>query len=144
MLRLLRKYRNIYFKDYKISVNKCKNNHYKNNISFFEYKNIQKEITSKIICSKCLNKIDMNKLKVYKCLTCNIILCELWKIQHDKKHNIFDYKIKNFIWDKHSIPFIKYYNDCKYDICASCENDHKSRDLIEFRDILIDKNILKE
>ena len=82
----------INFKDYKININDFKNNHIRNDISFLEYKNIKKETKYKIICNKCLNKIDINQLKLYKCFTCNSIRSELCMIQHDKTHNIIDYK----------------------------------------------------
>jgi len=95
----------INIKDYKIEM-KCNNNH--NNIILLnEYKN--KIDISKIKCNKCnKNKNEIYNNELYICLNCNINLCPLCKLNHDKNHDIINYDNKNYICNKYNGNYIKY------------------------------------
>ena len=88
--------------DYKISFNICQNGHRFTNLMLDEYFDFQKIDESKIICDKCEGKDKNKKSEVnnnifYKCFTCNINLCPLCKVKHDKMHLIFYYGNKNYL-----------------------------------------------
>ena len=95
----------INFKDYKIILNNCKNNH-ENIILLNEFENSQNINENKIICNICSNN---NKGKTYNnqfyiCGTCNKNICPLCKEKHNKEHKILDYDNKNYICNKHNDP----------------------------------------
>ena len=115
---------------------KCNNNH--NNIILIkEYKN--KIDISKIKCNKCnKNKNDIHNNELYICLKCNINLCPLCKLNHDKNHDIINYDNKNYICNKHNEKYNKYC--CNKNICIYCENEHKNHKSIYYGDILPDIN----
>ena len=64
-------------------------------------------------------------------------------VNHDKNHNIINYDIKNYICEKHNEPFVEYCNDCKIDICLSCENEHINHNTTHYKNIMKDMNKLK-
>ena len=77
---------NNYFHEYK---NKDKTN---NNL-LYEYENLQKVWQSKKICDVCKNTNN----EIFNCLSCNINLCPLCQLKHDKKHSIINYEDKFYI-----------------------------------------------
>ena len=137
-------------KDYKINLYNCKNGHKFENILINEYISLQKKDESKIICSLCKeNKNNTYNNEFYKCCLCEINLCPLCKNIHNKKHeNIVNYDLINFICIKHNDNYIKFCNKCGINICISCQNDHIGHDIMNFRDLMPNKdniiNILDE
>ena len=138
---------NIRFKieDYKILLYECKNGHEINNILLDEYENTQYIDISKIKCEQCLikNKSETYNNEFYRCCNCNKNLCPLCKSNHDKNHNIINYDIKNYICEKHNESFVEYCNDCKIDICLSCENEHINHNTTHYKNIMKDMNKIK-
>ena len=133
-------------KNFKINLNGCKNNHNTDNILLNKYEETQKIDISKIICDICNknNKGNTHNNEFYICNTCNKNICPLCKSYHDKNHNIINYDDKNYICNKHNDPFNKYCKTCNENICIICENKHKDHNILDFKDILIDKDdILK-
>ena len=134
----------INIKDYRINLNECKNNHSRNNIKLEEYENTQKIGLSKIECDKCKNIYNKYNNEFYICYSCNIILCSSCKINHNNSHNIINYNDKNYICNKHNKWFIKYCKECKENICKLCENEHKNHNIINIKDMILDKADLKK
>ena len=134
----------INFKDYKIILNNCKNNH-ENIISLNEYENTQNINENKIICDICNknNKSKSYNKKFYICCTCNKNICLLCKENHNKQHLIIDYDNKNYICYNHNELFILYCDICKSNLCNKCELKHKNHKIIYFRDISPDINDIK-
>ena len=64
-------------------------------------------------------------------------LCNSCKSFHDIKHNIIDYKIKNFICNIHNQPYIQYCKECKINLCLLCESNHENHNIIKYNDIQI-------
>ena len=56
---------------------------------------------------KIKNKSNIYNNEIYKCLTCDDILCPLCKSSHDKKHIIINYDLKNYICKNHNESYIK-------------------------------------
>ena len=79
---------------------------------------------------------------MYICNNCNKILCPLCKNNHDKKHNIINYDLKNYICKIHSENYISYCNKCKINLCLKCQKEHKSHETILYSDIMPDKDDL--
>ena len=129
-------------KDYQISFYGCKNNDELNNILLDEYEKIQKLGQSKIICNNCKNYKNNAKNDVfYNCLFCNINLCPICKSKHDKKHNIINYELKNFICKNHNEKFNSYCKKCKLNLCIFCESKHEDKDnLIYYKNIIPKKD----
>ena len=121
----------INFKDYKITFSNCKNGQTCSNILFNEFNDFQKINESTIKCKSCnTNKNETTDNKFFKCCKCNINLCPLCKIAHEKKvnnnHLILDYDIKNFSCNEHGERYIIYCNECNKDICDVCDHmEHK-------------------
>jgi len=109
----------INFKDYKITLNNCKNGHKISKILFEELEDFQKINESKIICKKCSNnKSETIGNKFYICLVCNINLCPLCKLNHikkQKKHLIINYDIKNKVCNEHLERYILHCEKCNKD-----------------------------
>ena len=118
----------IYFKDYKITLNNCKNGHKISKILFEELNNFQKINESKIVCKKCSNnKNETIDNKFYICLNWNINLCPLCRLNHsknEKKNLIIDYDIKSKVCNEHLERFILHCEKCNNDFCDNC-NHHK-------------------
>ena len=136
---------NIYINNYKITLYDCKNGHRINNLSFDEFEKTQYIDISKIICNICKekNKGDIFNNEFYKCEKCNINICPLCKLNHDKNHNIINYEQINYICGKHNEKYIKYCNKCKMNICMICEEEHKNHENIYLGDMIINENELK-
>ena len=134
----------IYFKNYKINLHECINNHNINNILLNKYEESQKIDISKIICNICNinNKSKTHNNEFYICNTCSKNICPLCKSNHIKGHIIINYDDKEYICKKHNDSFIKYCKTCNNNLCLICENEHDNHELIDFRKILINKNEL--
>ena len=133
-------------KDYKINLYDCKYKHNIRNILFKEYENTQNIDISKIICDKCklANKSNIYNNELYICLDCNINLCPLCKLKHEKEHKIINYDLKNYLCYKHNENYIRYCNECKLNICIRCEKEHINHKTISFGEIINDDNKINE
>ena len=109
-----------------------------------KFEESQKIDISKIICDICEinNKTDTHNNEFYICNTCNKKICPLCKSINNKNDIIINYDDKDYICMKHNDSFIKYCKTCNENICIICENEHKNHNLIDFRNILINKNVL--
>ena len=136
----------IEIKDYKISLNGCKNNHRTNNILFSEFKETQKINISDIICNICKerNKGNTHNNEFYKCLECNLNLCPLCKSNHNNNHSIINYDMINYICPNHGESYFAFCFECKNNICLSCENEHTSHKIITFGKLMKNKNEIIE
>jgi len=135
----------IKFNNYKISLFDCKNEHEINNLSFDEYEKSQNKDISKIICGNCKqnNMYNSYNNQFYKCIECNINLCPICKSNHNKNHNIINYKQLNYICGKHNKEYTNYCTYCKINIYMLCNNEHKSHDVIFIGDKIMNKNELE-
>ena len=98
---------------------------------------------SKIKCDKCQktkDKIYQNKL--YICINCKINLCPLCQSTHDDSHYIIDYSQKNITCLNHGDNYNNCCDDCKKDICASCETEHKGHKIITYGNIIYYKILI--
>ena len=131
-------------KDFKINLKGCKNNHIQNNILLKLFPITQQIDLSTIICDICKesNKSNTHNNDFYICNTCNINICPLCKLQHDKEHLIIKYDDKNYKCNIHNDFFIKHCKTCNIDICLLCENKHNVHDIQDFSEIVIDKDEL--
>ena len=131
--------------NYKISLYDCKNGHEINNLSFDEYEKSQYKDLSKIICEKCKENNMNNSFnkEFFKCIDCQKNLCPLCKSNHNKNHNIINYKQLNYICEKHDREYINYCKECKINICMLCNNEHKNHDIIFIGDLILNKNDLE-
>ena len=134
----------IVFKDFKINLSGCKNNHNNKDIILDIYENTQKINLRNIKCDICKNnnKGNTHNNEFYICITYNKNLCPLCKSIHDKNHSIINYDDKKYICKQHNESFIKYCKNCKEDICIVCEVNHEGHDIIDLRKMIIDKQEL--
>jgi len=134
------------FKNYKIIIFDCKNNHI-NNLSFEKFEKSQYIDLSKIICEDCkkINKKISHNNKFYKCLDCNINLCPLCKDKHDDiNHKIINYDKINYICEIHENDYTEYCLQCHINICLDCHEDHSEHKYIHFSEIIPKKSEIKE
>ena len=86
----------INFKDYKINLFECKNNHKFNNILLEDFKFNNKQ-NSEIICNKSnLSKKSISVAKFYICYSCGMNICQFYKLNHYEDHNIIEYDKKDY------------------------------------------------
>jgi len=71
---------------------------------------------------------------------CNINLCPVCKLKHEKEHKIINYDDINYICNEHYEIYSKYCKECKLNICIKCEKEHKNHKSIYFGEILLDNN----
>ena len=95
-----------------------------------------------ILCPKCgesiIIKINNYKISLFNCKNghkVNNILLDEYK---NLKKN-FNVEIK-YICDKHNKKYNNYCNNCKKNICESCDKEHKNHEIINFEDIKQDLN----
>ena len=132
--------------NYKISFYDCKKEEKLNNILLDEFEYIQKIDQSKIICDDCksTNKSNVYNNEFYICLSCDKNICPICKSNHDKKHVIINYELKNYICKIHNEKFNSYCNKCKINLCVLCESEHKDRNnIIYYGNIIPKKDIFK-
>jgi hypothetical protein len=129
--------------DFKIILSQCRNEH-KNKILINEYEKNQIIDIKKIKCDECIinNKFNTYNNEMYICNNCDKILCPLCKNNHDKKHNIINYDLKNYICKIHSENYISYCNKCKINLCLKCQKEHKLHETILYSNIMPDKDDL--
>ena len=131
-------------KNFKINLHGCKNKHNIQNIPLNKYEETQKIDLTKIICDICKknNKKNTHNNDFYICNTCNKNICPLCKSIHDKDHTIINFDDKNFLCKKHNEPFNKYCKKCNEDICIICEIEHNKHEILDIKDLIINKNDL--
>ena len=128
----------IKFKDSKILLYDCENNHVSDNIEVSKFDETQKINLSNIICDQCLinNQGLSYNNEFYKCLTCNKNLCLICESKHDNNHIVINSKQKDYKCPKHNDVFFKYCKSCKVNICLLCESEHRDHNTIYFGDIM--------
>ena len=110
------------FKDYKITLNKCNNNHSIKNILLDEFTNLQ---NINEFCNNCNKKKDeIYNNQLYKCCNCNLNLCPICKSNHNKEHKIIDYEVKHYLCNIHGERYILYCLKCNLNLCQKCEIEH--------------------
>ena len=57
----------------------------------------------------------------FKCCNCNINLCPLGKLNHNKNHIIVNYELKNYFCNNHGERYISYCKECSDNFCDLCE-----------------------
>lgn len=121
--------------DYKITFKNCKNNHTFSNILFNEFKEFQVINESKIECSICKNnKNETINNRFYKCCNCNMNLCPLCTLNHQKKykeenHTILDYDLKNYYCQEHGERYIYHSNIINKDFCDQCNYNYEDNNI---------------
>ena len=125
--------------NYKIKMNKCKNEHEFEDITFEEFLNLEKTDISKLKCNICNANDKSNTNEMFKCITCNAILCLLCKGNHLSDHIVINYDKRNSICYKHNDFYTKYCKDCKKNICINCEREHNNHNKIYYGDIIPDE-----
>ena len=131
----------ISIKDYKVSLFQCKNGHKIENLSLTKYNETQNINISEIHCGVCgKNKAEIEQNQMFICIFCKLNLCPICKNNHDKTHNIINYEKKNYICPKDGEYFNLYCNDCKKNICSSCEYGHIEHKTITFGMLMKNRN----
>ena len=128
--------------DYKIYLSECRNKH-STNMLINEYEKNQNVDLSKIECNPCKNtKNKTYNNTMYICINCQINLCPLCKDIHDKKHNIINYDLQNYLCLKHNKAYATYCKSCNSNICIKCQKEHIKHDILLYGEILSDKDEL--
>ena len=136
------------FKNYKLSISRCKKNHKFGKMSLEDFDKKQIIDESKIICENCrTNKKSTSFNKIfYICLICRQKLCPLCRNTHDKTynktHNIIKYEEKDSICFEHRDNYNLYCKTCNKNLCASCENDHIDHEIISLGRLIPKENNL--
>ena len=130
--------------DYKINLFECKNNHRINNILFNNFEKTKMINLTSIKCGICKEKNKHNTYnnKFYKCYECNMDICPLCKLKHNKEHNIINYDKIHFICNKHGEILINYCTKCRVNICSMCEKEHFKHNKQSIIDMVFDKDEL--
>ena len=133
------------FNDFKITLYGCKNDHIKNNITLGQFNETQKFSIKCIYCNTNSERnIKNDNTQFFNCLTCNKNICKSCKNNHNEKHNIIEYKLKNYICNIYNNQFNSYCNKCKKNLCLICEKEHKNEnDITYFKDMLYNINNIK-
>ena len=132
--------------NFKFNFHGCKKNHNINDILLNKYEETQKIDLNHIICDICkeYNKGNTHKNLFFTCYTCNKNICPSCRSPHDNSHIIINYDDSNYICKEHNDSFIKYCQTCQNNICIICENKHKGHKILDFKNILIDKEDLSK
>ena len=128
-------------KDYKITLNKCSNNHSLGNILLDEFNDLQKYNELDILCDICNsnNKSETYNNKFFKCYNCIKNICPLCKSKHNKAHILLDYDLKNYSCNTHGKNYISYCEECKKNLCIICEIEHKKHNYNSLNKLITDK-----
>ena len=128
--------------DFKITFQKCKNDHISKDIYLYKFEETQTINLNEIICDICKNnnRGNTHENKFYICNNCNKNLCILCKQNHDKNHKILNYDNKNYICKKHNNTFSKYCRSCDENICIFCKDDHINHNILELTELLLKKD----
>ena len=66
------------------------------------------------------------------------------KSSHDINHYIINYEQKNCLCEEHGEPYTSYCNDCKKDICMSCDEKHDEHEIKFYQKMRYNKEQLNE
>ena len=129
----------ISIKDFKFTIYGCKNGHITENLNINEFTKSQSIDQSKILCNNCnISKFEINNDEFFRCYTCEQNVCNICKNSHEKSHILKSYELYNYYCDLHCDLYINYCDDCKIDLCAFCEKDHKNHKIITYGSLLPD------
>ena len=131
--------------NYKINLFECKNNHKGFNIPLNEFDKTQMINIKNIKCNICKerNKYNTYNNEFYKCYECNINICPLCKLKHNKEHNIINYDKIHYYCHKHEgEKFINYCNECKINVCSLCDKEHLNHNKFSIFNMILDKEEL--
>ena len=133
------------FKDYKIQLIQCENNHEMDDILITEFEDTQKIDESSIICNDCqnVNKLNSHENKFYKCCTCQKNICPLCKNKNHNQHIIIDYDYKSYFCNTHGEKYNYYCEKCNKNLCDLCEHD-KDHHLTQLKSLMKNKNEILE
>ena len=133
------------FKDYKIQLIQCGNNHEMDDILVTEFKDTQKIDESSIICNDCqnVNKLKSHENKFYKCCTCQKNICPLCENKNHNQHIIIDYDYKSYFCNTHGEKYNYYCEKCQKNLCDLCEHD-KDHHLTQLKSLMKNKNEILE
>jgi len=129
----------IEFKDYKIKLYGCENNHIYEDIQLNEFNDLQSIDESQIICGNCKinNKSETFNKNFYICNDCKINLCPMCKSKHEKNHYIINYELKNYFCKFHNgQKYTSYCSTCNLNICLLCSEKHNKHNIIYYQNIL--------
>ena len=127
-------------KDYKITLNKCSNNHSLGNVLLDEFNDLQKYNELDILCNICdKNKSETYNNKFFKCCKCKKNICPFCKSIHNKDHILIDYDLKNYSCNTHGKNYISYCEECKKNLCIICEIEHKNHNYISLTKLITNK-----
>ena len=134
----------IKLKNRKFEICGCKYKHKIDDLTFDEFEKTQLIDLSKIICNECksYSKFDTYQNMFYYCFDCDVYLCPLCKISHNKNknHKIIEYDKRLCYCKKHNEPYNFYCNTCKENICGSCESSHYKHEIIRYSKIAREKS----
>ena len=134
--------------DFRINLYSCKNNHNLDNLSLYQFEDMQKINLDDIKCENCNETYRKGFIRdghFFICQTCNKNLCKRCcksKCDGGVEHMIIEYKNKNYICQLHGESFIKYCKKCNKDLCTLCVSKHESHNPIDLGEILPDKKEL--
>ena len=137
--------------NYQITFSNCKYNHIVNKI-YDNYKDSQKIDISQIKCNNTKCGINQKEFPAdfYKCLKCTQLagrtryICSRCNQTHDKKHKTIKYDEKNYFCEKHFNKLISYCNQCKVDLCETCEKEHKSHKITKYDSINLNVKSIRD
>jgi len=119
--------------DYKFSIYDYKNNHETTDILFDEFEKTQEIDITKIFCDICKNdKSNTTNNQFYRCNSCDINLCVICKLKHNKEHKIINYAQINYICKFHDHQYSSYCETCEINLCLFCEKNHNGHDILSF------------
>ena len=136
----------IAIENYRVRIHDCRNGHNIDNILIENFEKTQMIDESKIICQIC-NKNNKNNTynnTFYICLDCNIKICPLCKLVHDKSHNIIDLDDNIFTCHLHNDLYFSFCKKCQKDICLTCESEHNGHKIIGYGSIIPDIKKMKK
>ena len=108
----------ISIKNFKIKLYGCSNKHCTKNILLEDFENTQNIDKSNIKCSSCKisYKDNSEENNIYLCCNCKKNFCNKCKIEHNKSHELINYKEKHYICQKHYRYYDSYCKSCKQNI----------------------------
>ena len=132
---------NLKINDYKISLYGCKSGHKFDKILLNEFIKTQKFEEPDIICKNCKDKNNINNIH-YRCYNCKINLCDFCYSIHNQTHKIVNCDKIDYICSIHGEKLISFCKTCKLNICITCKNKHNFHEIIDFNNIIPNKDLI--
>ena len=131
--------------NYKIKIFGCRNRHETDNILLNQFYDYKVKGFSKRICIDGNEKIKTNQ-KLYRCLNCNIFLCEKCSSMHDNHYSICYDQFLNYCTYHYNKKNNSYCKTCRRNICSECQilHNNNSHEIIELKSLYKDKDYLKK